>query len=252
MAELRAQCGIPIAAGESEATRFAFRELAMLRAADILQPDLGFCGGISEAMRIAALASSFNLRVSPHLWAGRPPSLRSSCLCRRCVSFIVEYSLGANPMLHDLIQETVDLREGMIAIPDTPVLEYPFRKVSETHAMTGDDLSRPSGRSCHHLFATSPRNGPDIVRARTGRALLGEPGANSGGAGDPGGDAHCRAARQVRYLSDSQAGERRCARPVCQAGPPVDPVRSTRSSSSARSMRSRPPNPHPAAPPRRL
>ena len=139
MAELRAQCGIPIAAGESEATRFAFRELAMLRAADILQPDLGFCGGISEAMRIAALASSFNLRLSPHLWAGAPAFFAGLHVCAAVASsFIVEYSLGANPMLHDLIEETVDLRDGMIAIPDTPGLGI---SVSETfleaHAMTG-------------------------------------------------------------------------------------------------------------------
>ncbi|MDP3897633.1 MAG: mandelate racemase/muconate lactonizing enzyme family protein, partial [Mesorhizobium sp.] len=47
LAEVRAACGIPIACGESEATRFDFRDLAVLRAADIFQPDLGFCGGIS-------------------------------------------------------------------------------------------------------------------------------------------------------------------------------------------------------------
>ena len=71
MAEVRA-AGIPVAAGESEATRFAFRDLALLRAADIFQPDPAFCGGITEAMRIAALASAFNLRLAPHLWAGAP------------------------------------------------------------------------------------------------------------------------------------------------------------------------------------
>ncbi len=72
MAEVRAACNIPIACGESEATRFDFRDLAVLRAADIFQPDLGFCGGISEAMKIGALASAFNIRLSPHLWAGAP------------------------------------------------------------------------------------------------------------------------------------------------------------------------------------
>ena len=43
---------IPIASGESECTRFDFRDLIELRAADILQPDLAICGGITEAMRI--------------------------------------------------------------------------------------------------------------------------------------------------------------------------------------------------------
>ena len=62
MAEVRRSCAIPIATGESESTRFDFRDLIELRAADILQPDLAICGGITEAMRISALASAANLR----------------------------------------------------------------------------------------------------------------------------------------------------------------------------------------------
>ncbi len=139
MAELRAHCGIPIAAGESEATRFAFRDLAILRAVDVMQPDLGFCGGITEAMRIATIASSFNLRFAPHLWAGAPAFFAGLHVCAAASSgFIIEYSLGANPMLHDLVEETIELRNGMIAIPDGPGLGM---TVSETflnaHAMTG-------------------------------------------------------------------------------------------------------------------
>jgi L-alanine-DL-glutamate epimerase-like enolase superfamily enzyme len=137
MAELRAHCGIPIATGESEATRFAFRDLAMLRCADVFQPDLAFCGGISEAMKIAAIASSFNLRLAPHLWAGAPAFFAGLHVCAAASSsFIVEYSLGANPMLHDLVEETIDLRDGMIAIPDTPGLGITVsEKFLQTHAM---------------------------------------------------------------------------------------------------------------------
>src|SRR5581483_4600504 len=56
-AEVRATTDIPISAGESEFNRFDFRELCELKAVDILQPDLAICGGITEAMRIAAIAS---------------------------------------------------------------------------------------------------------------------------------------------------------------------------------------------------
>ena len=62
MAEVRAATAIPIAAGESEFNRFDFRDLAELRAADIFQPDLAICGGISEAMRIGGPAHSLLLR----------------------------------------------------------------------------------------------------------------------------------------------------------------------------------------------
>lgn len=123
IAEVRASCGIPIAVGESEATRFDFRDLAVARAADVFQPDLGFCGGISEAMKIGALASAFNIRLSPHLWAGAPAFYAGLHVCAASpASFILEYSLGANPMLHDLVVEKLDVAEGTIAIPDTPGL----------------------------------------------------------------------------------------------------------------------------------
>src|SRR6266576_1796577 len=71
-AEVRAMTDIPIASGESEITRHDFRDLAILGAVDIMQPDLAICGGITEAMRISALASAHNLRLAPHLWAGAP------------------------------------------------------------------------------------------------------------------------------------------------------------------------------------
>jgi len=123
IAEVRAACGIPIAVGESEATRFDFRDLAVARAADVFQPDLGFCGGISEAMKIGAVASAFNIRLAPHLWAGAPAFYAGLHVCAASpASFILEYSLGANPMLHDLVVEKLDVAEGTIAIPDSPGL----------------------------------------------------------------------------------------------------------------------------------
>ncbi len=136
MAEVRAAGSIPIATGESEATRFAFRDLAVLKAADIFQPDPAFCGGISEAMRIGTIASAFNLRFAPHLWAGAPcffAGLHVSAASP--ASFVIEYSLGANPMIHDLIEETVEIKDGMVAIPDRPGLGFTISQdFLEAHA----------------------------------------------------------------------------------------------------------------------
>ena len=139
MAELRAAIPIPIATGESEATRFAFRDLAVRRAADILQPDPAFCGGITEAMRIGTLASSFNLRLAPHLWAGAPCFFAGLHVCAASPSsFTVEFSLGANPMIHDLALEEVRVTDGLIAIPDAPGLGFTMNeRALMAHAVPG-------------------------------------------------------------------------------------------------------------------
>jgi len=129
LAEVRRSTHIPIATGESECTRFDFRELIELRAADILQPDLAICGGISEAMRIGALASAANLRLAPHLWAGAPAFAAGLHVAAASpAAFILEYSLGANPMIHDLVDERFTVVDGMLEIPERPGLGITVRE----------------------------------------------------------------------------------------------------------------------------
>jgi len=123
LAEFRASTMIPVAIGESECTRFDFAALIAGRAADILQPDPAFCGGITEAMRIATLASSFNLRLAPHLWAGAPCFFAGlHVLAAAPAGYIVEFSVGANPMIHTLSRAPVRVEGGTIAVPDGPGL----------------------------------------------------------------------------------------------------------------------------------
>jgi L-alanine-DL-glutamate epimerase-like enolase superfamily enzyme len=123
MAEVRAATAIPIAAGESEFNRFDFRELAELRAADVFQPDLAICGGITEAMRIGAIAAAYNLKLAPHLWTGALAFAAGMHVAAASpAGFILEYSLGANPLLHELAQEKFTVTAGTIEIPERPGL----------------------------------------------------------------------------------------------------------------------------------
>lgn len=56
----------PLAAGENHYTRFEFNRVIEDGAITILQPDLSKTGGITEALRIAAMASSWKLPIHPH------------------------------------------------------------------------------------------------------------------------------------------------------------------------------------------
>ncbi len=123
LAEVRRSTSIPIATGESEFNRFDYRELAELGAADIFQPDLAICGGVTEAMRIGAIASAWNLRLAPHLWTGALAFAAGIHVAAASpAGWILEYSLGANPLLQELAQEQFKVEEGMIEIPDRPGL----------------------------------------------------------------------------------------------------------------------------------
>ncbi|PYM82469.1 MAG: enolase [Candidatus Rokuibacteriota bacterium] len=123
LAEVRRASAVPIATGESEFTRHDFREIAELRAADVLQPDLAIAGGITEGVRIGAIASAFNLRLAPHLWSGAPAFAAGVALAAsQSAGFILEYSLGANPLLHELVHEKFAVVDGQLELPDRPGL----------------------------------------------------------------------------------------------------------------------------------
>src|SRR5881628_2751731 len=57
---------VPLAAGENHYTRFEFTRVIEDRVITILQPDLSKTGGVTEALRIAALASAWKLSINPH------------------------------------------------------------------------------------------------------------------------------------------------------------------------------------------
>ena len=56
----------PLAAGENHFTRFEFNRVLEDGSISILQPDLSKTGGITEALRIAAMASAYKLPIHPH------------------------------------------------------------------------------------------------------------------------------------------------------------------------------------------
>jgi D-galactarolactone cycloisomerase len=128
-AEVRASTDIPIAAGESEQTRFAFRDMIEARAVDICQPDVAIAGGITETQRIAALAAAHELTVAPHLWgsailfaAGLHLAVSTPCVN------LLEFSRGHNPLLNDLVEERVELEDGHVLAPTGPGLGLTLKR----------------------------------------------------------------------------------------------------------------------------
>jgi L-alanine-DL-glutamate epimerase-like enolase superfamily enzyme len=128
-AEVRAATDIPIAAGESEQTRFAFAEMIAARAVDVCQPDTAIAGGISEVQRIAALASAHGLTVAPHLWGSAVLFATGLHLAVALPAVtLLEFSRGHNPLLHELIEEPFELVDGHVAAPARPGLGLTLRR----------------------------------------------------------------------------------------------------------------------------
>ncbi len=122
-AEVRSYTHTPIAAGESEFTRFDFKELIELGAADVLQPDSAIVGGISEVVKVASLASTYQLELAPHCW-GSIISFKAgvNVAFASPSAVLIEFSLGGNPLMYKLCNEPPDVADGWVKAPSRPGL----------------------------------------------------------------------------------------------------------------------------------
>ncbi|MDC6403900.1 MULTISPECIES: mandelate racemase/muconate lactonizing enzyme family protein [Maribacter] len=123
-AEVRSQTDIPIAAGESEYTAFDIRDMISERALDVLQPDCAIIGGVTEAMRVSQLAHTYQLELAPHCWGSAFSFMAGLSVAFASPSAnVIEFSLGGNPMMYDLVEEHIRVDDkGMISAPDKPGL----------------------------------------------------------------------------------------------------------------------------------
>ncbi|MGH2910105.1 MAG: mandelate racemase/muconate lactonizing enzyme family protein [Solirubrobacteraceae bacterium] len=119
-AELAATVETPIATGEIHQTRWDFARLIEARAADIVQPDVGVVGGISEYLRIAHTAESFDLPVAPHWHA----NLHAQLAAALPGTLTIEYFALANDIYNfeALVTEPSRLRieDGRIELGERP------------------------------------------------------------------------------------------------------------------------------------
>jgi len=121
--EVRAATHIPIASGERAVTRFDHLALIENRTVDILQPDLAICGGITEAMRIASLASAYNIRLAPHVWDSCVNYAASLAFAAATPSvFVMEQCMSYNPLLHELAANPFPVEDGHVVPRDEPGL----------------------------------------------------------------------------------------------------------------------------------
>ena len=121
--ELKAATRTPICTGENFYTRHGFRELVEQQAADIISPDLAKAGGLSEGRRIADLADSYYIPMSPHNVGGPIQTIASCHVCAAAPNFqALEFHHLDNELWNSLTVERDLIQQGSIALPQRPGL----------------------------------------------------------------------------------------------------------------------------------
>ncbi len=111
--------GTRIACGEHEFTRFGFQEVLRNHASHILQPDLTWCGGLTDIRRVATIAAAHGVPVMPH---------RGSSLCG--IHLVIAHSncpmaesFGTGEPGNELMERfTAPFRDGYYYPPEKPGL----------------------------------------------------------------------------------------------------------------------------------
>lgn len=117
-ARLARATSIPIATGENEYTRYGFRDLIAHGSAAILNADAVILGGVTEFMKVAAMAQAHDLDIAPH----GDQNVHVHLVAAISNGLTVEYYRDSvDPMWRSMYRHTLMLNEdGTISPPDRP------------------------------------------------------------------------------------------------------------------------------------
>ncbi|MBP7142156.1 MAG: hypothetical protein KBA71_09640 [Opitutaceae bacterium] len=121
---LRNRTRVPLATGERLTSRYHFAPLCAEHLVDVVMPDVVHVGGILEMKKIAALAESFRVEVSPHTPQSEVSNMASLhfCLCTPNAT-LLELGSGHDPFWRDLFfGDGLRIEKGYALPPEKPGL----------------------------------------------------------------------------------------------------------------------------------
>ena len=138
---------IPIATGERIHTRYDYRQLFELQAADIIQPDITHFGGLLETRKLAAWAEAYYVLVAPHNVGGPVSTAAALHFAAATTNFKIQEHF--NDFAEDWVKAAApgnpEVIDGYFALPQGPGLG-----VQLNEAILSE---HPRGRIFFNLFA---------------------------------------------------------------------------------------------------
>jgi galactonate dehydratase len=124
VAELARSTRVPITASETLGTRWSFRELLEQRAAGIVMLDVSWCGGLSEARKIATMTEAYQLPVAPHDCTGPVVLMASVHLSMNATNALIQETVRAflTGWYTELVTHLPRIENGYVYAPEGPGL----------------------------------------------------------------------------------------------------------------------------------
>ncbi len=125
MARVAAHTCIPIATGERLVTKYEFARVLEQQAAQIIQLDVGQCGGITEAKKIAGMAEAHYAMIAPHMYCG-PVAAAAAIQIDTCSPNFLIQEANQGPLHKTIFKEPLVVENGVIIPPTGPGLGVEF------------------------------------------------------------------------------------------------------------------------------
>lgn len=122
--EYRQRTGLPVTASETLSYRTGYKDLLEAKAVDIVMPDLSWCGGISEAKKIATMAEAYQLPVAPHDCTGPVVLTASSHLSLNAPNALLQETVRAfyTGWYKEIVTALPIIEEGYLRLEPNPGL----------------------------------------------------------------------------------------------------------------------------------
>lgn len=150
LGDIAAKSPVALAGGEGLISRYEFKHLLDAKGAQILQPDVIHCGGITEIRKIAALAEVYGAEMSPHMYYGPVAHVASLHSMAGIRNFLMqEWDAGMAGAFDSLTKGTLPLvRQGHVTLNDDPGLglTMDWTEWQKRHPYKGQSLRPPGGR----------------------------------------------------------------------------------------------------------
>ncbi len=120
---------IPLCVSERLISKFGFREVIEKNAADIIMPDMAWCGGISETRKICHMAETYLLPITSHDCIGPVALWSAAHLMLHIPNAMIMETVRAyyDGWYNEVMTQPLAIREGMITLSDRPGLGTALR-----------------------------------------------------------------------------------------------------------------------------
>ena len=118
--KVRREISIPVMGSERLNTKSHYRQLLDLDGIDVAQPDLMYAGGITEVRKIAAIADTFHVPISPHNTKGPVGIIAAAHLMASIPNVAPMEFVTGIAWRDEIITEPLRVEDSCIVLPDGP------------------------------------------------------------------------------------------------------------------------------------